>query len=186
MQRTFAIGLAALVLAAAGCARTERTTDGTTPAPSAVSVAAAATVAPVAWCHALPIGFCQAVVVTAPKATLRLAVADTDARREHGLMGVKNVPAGQGMVFVFPDGDKTRGFWMKDTLVPLDMIFVASDGTVMGTAENVAATKPGTPDAKVARRSGVGRYVIELRAGGVSAAGIEPGTHLTLPPIDAQ
>jgi uncharacterized membrane protein (UPF0127 family) len=156
-----------------------------------VLVLATTALAPAAgmeWCHAVPIGrsFCRAAVVVAPKQTLRLAVADTAARRERGLMGVKKVPNGEGMVFVFPDGDQTRSFWMKGTIAPLDMIFVRSDGIVLATAENVAATKPGTPDAKVARRSGVGRYVIELRAGGVSAAGIEPGTRLTLPEIAAR
>ena len=139
------------------------------------------------WCYAVPIRpACQAAVVAAAGQSLRLAVADNDARRERGLMGVKVVPPGEGMIFVFADGDRTRGFWMKDTITPLDMIFVASDGTVTGTAENVAATKPGTPEAKIARRSGVGRYVIELRAGGVKAAGIEPGAHLAVPYIGAQ
>jgi uncharacterized protein len=202
VRRIFATSLAVLVLAAAACARTDRVADATTgstaeartaaattgPTAAARTAAAAASPRAIAWCHSVPAGrpFCQTVVVVAPKQTLQLAVADTDARREHGLMGVKKVPNGEGMIFVFPDGDQMRSFWMKNTIAPLDMIFVRSDGIVMATAENVAATKPGTPDANVARRSGVGRYVIELRAGGAGAAGIEPGTRLALPAIAAQ
>ncbi len=82
-----------------------------------------------------------------PEGTLRLAVADTEPRRERGLMGVAAVPAGQGMLFVFPDdADVRRDFWMKDTIAPLDMIFVRRDGTISTIAANVPATKRGTPD----------------------------------------
>jgi uncharacterized membrane protein (UPF0127 family) len=142
-----------------------------------------------AWCHAVPVErtFCRALVIDAPKATLRLAVADTEARRERGLMFVAAIPPNEGMLFVFADpSDQPQEFWMKDTIAPLDMIFVRADGTVSSIAANVPATKRGTPDSKVARRSGIGRYVIELAAGRARSAGLRPGTSLTIPDLDAR
>lgn len=155
-------------------------------APSTGAVAATPFVS--VWCHAVPLGkaFCSTLVVTAPKATLRLAVADTDARREHGLMGVRAVPAGEGMLFAFPQDDALQEFWMKDTVTPLDMIFVRRDGVVTAVAADVPATKAGTPDNRIARRRGVGKYVIELGAGGAKRAGIEPGVRLPIPNVPAQ
>jgi uncharacterized membrane protein (UPF0127 family) len=141
------------------------------------------------WCREVPLerSFCRALVVDAPRGALRLAVADTDPRREHGLMGVAAVPPGEGMLFVFPEpGDQRRDFWMKDTIAPLDMIWVRADGTVSSVAARVPATKPGTPDSRVARRFGIGRYVIELGAGGAAAAGLKPGSRLVLPAQPAQ
>jgi len=140
------------------------------------------------WCRAVPVerAFCRALVIAVPAGTLRLAVADTDARRARGLMGVAVVPHGEGMLFVFPDAvDTGRDFWMKDTIVPLDMIFIRVDGTISAIAANVPASKPGTSDAAVARRAGLGRYVLELGAGGARRAGLRVGNRLTLPPLPA-
>jgi uncharacterized protein len=156
---------------------------------AALAVPAVPASAADAWCRQVPLerSFCRALVVDAPKASLRLAVADTDPRREHGLMGVAAIPAGEGMLFVFPEPtDQRRDFWMKDTIAPLDMIFVRADGTVTTVAERVPATKPGTPDDRVARRFGVGRFVIELGAGGAAAAGLRPGSRLVLPALPAR
>jgi uncharacterized protein len=111
---------------------------------------------------------------------------DTQARRERGLMGVRAVPSGEGMLFAFADGDGQHQFWMKDTLVPLDMIFVRSDGMVMAIAEKVSATKAGTPDDRIARRNGEGRYVIELASGEAERAGLDVGMRLAIPEIAAR
>jgi uncharacterized membrane protein (UPF0127 family) len=69
------------------------------------------------------------VVVHAPKADLTLEVARTEAQREYGLMNRTSLAPHTGMIFVFP-GDGPIDFWMKDTLIPLDMVFIAADGTV--------------------------------------------------------
>ncbi len=141
-----------------------------------------------AWCHAVPLerSFCRALAIEAPRATLRLAVAETEARRERGLMFVAAVPPDEGMLFVFPDADQRQEFWMKNTIAPLDMVFVRADGTVSSIAADVPATKRGTPDGKVARRNGIGRYVIELAAGGARRAGLRPGIGLIIPDLDAR
>lgn len=160
--------------------------------PAAASVppaAAAAATPPAAWCTSLPLpvddAACRVLEVRAPRRTLRLAVAANEPKREHGLMNVATVQRGEGMLFAFADGDQTRYFWMKNTIAPLDMIFVDADGTVTSVAANVPATTPGTPDSKVATRQGAGRYVIELGAGDAKRQGIARGTHLPIPDIPA-
>jgi uncharacterized membrane protein (UPF0127 family) len=129
---------------------------------------------------------CRVLEVRTRRATLRLAVAATEAQREHGLMNVPFVPAGQGMLFAFPGGDEMRGFWMKDTITPLDMVFVRGDGVITMIAENVPATPPNTPDTKVARRQAIAKYVIELGARESERIGLEPGMQLNIEAVDAK
>ncbi|MBV8154678.1 MAG: DUF192 domain-containing protein [Candidatus Eremiobacteraeota bacterium] len=161
---------------------------GNATASSTASASAAPAAGP-SYCTTLPIGtsFCEAVELDAPKARLRLAVANTEPLREQGLMGVRDVPPDQGMIFIFPDAmNVSRQFWMKDTLVPLDMVFVSAAGTITEVASNVPASTPDQSDATVAKRDGIGRYVIEVRAGGAGRAGLDPGKRLVIPPIDAR
>lgn len=173
---------------------------------TAQSPAPAATPAPQAFCTRLPLprpdlpamkvegnpvhrghaAECRVLEVRAGRTMLRLAVAATNAQREHGLMNVPFVPAGEGMLFAFPGGDELRGFWMKDTITPLDMVFVRSDGTIMMIAENVPATKPGTPDDKIARRQALAKYVIELGARESERIGLQPGMQLYIEAVDAK
>lgn len=144
--------------------------------------------APLPWCAAIPLqqGSCRPLAVSATHTTLRLAVAATEPQREQGLMFVRSVPTGQGMLFVFPDGDQPRQFWMKNTITPLDMVFVKRSGVITSIAADVPATTPGTPDSKVARRGGMGTYVIELGAGDAARLGLVTGERLTIPAVDAQ
>jgi uncharacterized protein len=126
---------------------------------------------------------CRPLEVRTSRTTLHLAVADTDPLREHGLMGVPFVPAGQGMLFAFDGGDQKRSFWMKNTITPLDMIFVNSDGIITSVAANVPATAPGTPDEQIAHREGLGRYVVELGAGEAERLGLAAGVRVIVPPV---
>jgi len=103
------------------------------------------------------------IVVHAPKATLRLQVAKTESERELGLMSVTKLPAHTGMVFVF-DRDAEIEFWMKDTLVSLDMVFLGADCVVRRVYSNVPVVPLDTPDDKIPRRDGVAKYVVELPA----------------------
>jgi uncharacterized membrane protein (UPF0127 family) len=101
-------------------------------------------------------------------------VADTPATRSRGLMGVETVPQGVGMLFVFPDppGPEGRpGFWMLDTLAPLDIAF-AADGVVVGVATMLPCPGPPCP----ITHPGVDYDVaLELAAGVLDAAGIAVG-----------
>jgi uncharacterized membrane protein (UPF0127 family) len=128
---------------------------------------------------------CRVYPLAAPKASLSLAVATSEPDRERGLMFVRDLPTRAGMIFAFPDGDLSRVFWMKNTLIPLDMVFVESDGRVTGVARNVPATTPSTPDDLVPRRSGLAAYVIELNAGEARRAGILTRGRLDLRALDS-
>lgn len=117
------------------------------------------------------------VALHAPRADLTLEVARTDSQRARGLMDRKTVPAHTGMIFVF-DSDSLVDFWMKDTLVPLDMIFVAADGTVRRVYANVPVLHAGTGDEAIPREGGTAKYVIELHAGEAAQDGIATGVKL--------
>ncbi|MGC1382008.1 MAG: DUF192 domain-containing protein [Candidatus Baltobacteraceae bacterium] len=119
------------------------------------------------------------VVVHAPQADLTLEVARTEPQRERGLMERTSVAPHTGMIFVF-DSDETLDFWMKNTLVPLDMIFVAADGTVRRVFANVPVVSPSTPDGAIPREEARAMYVIELHAGEAAKDGIAAGTRLDL------
>ena len=85
-----------------------------------------------------------------------------------------------GMLFVF-DADQQVAFWMKNTLVPLDMAFVAADGTVRKVFANVAPAPPSARDEDIPRESAAAKFVIELPAGEAARDGIVPGVKLTIP-----
>lgn len=118
-------------------------------------------------------------VVHAPKAVLTLEVARTPAQQQHGLMDRRYVAPHTGMIFVF-ERDEPVDFWMKDTLVPLDMIFVAADGMVRRVYADVPVVAPTLPDDKIPRESAQAKYVIELPAGEAEKDGISAGIELDL------
>jgi uncharacterized membrane protein (UPF0127 family) len=119
------------------------------------------------------------MVVHAPKADLTLEIARTEGQREQGLMNRHVVSPHTGMLFVF-DRDEDVDFWMKDTLVPLDMIFIAADGTVRRVFSKVPVVAATLPDEQIPREGAQAKYVIELAAGEASADGIVAGVKLDL------
>jgi uncharacterized protein len=104
-------------------------------------------------------------------------IADNDAERARGLMYRKDLPEGRGMLFDFKR-EQDVGFWMKNTYIPLDMIFIRADGTVRRIAAN---TEP------LSERSVPGggpvRYVLEVIGGTAGKLGIEPGDKVTGAPL---
>jgi len=71
--------------------------------------------------------------------TVYLEVADTEKKREYGLMNRKSMPKNHGMIFIFPKPEILR-FWMKNTLIPLDMIFL-NHGRVVAVIADVPPCK---------------------------------------------
>lgn len=117
--------------------------------------------------------------VQAPKSTLHLQVATTEGERELGLMSITNLQPHTGMIFVFEE-DGPVDFWMKNTFIPLDMVFVGADGRVRSVAANVPSTQADTPDDQIPRRHGDAKYVIELPADEATKDGIASGAHLVI------
>lgn len=117
----------------------------------------------------------QVTVGTGPEArTFTVLVADTAASRARGLQGVTVMPDGVGMLFAFdaPPGPGGRpGFWMLDTLVPLDIAF-AADGVVVGVATMTPCAARPCP----ITHPGVEYDVaLEVAAGSLTRAGVAPG-----------
>jgi uncharacterized membrane protein (UPF0127 family) len=116
-------------------------------------------------------------------ATATLEVADEVRERERGLMGRESLPAGRGMLFEFPD-EAPRSFWMKDTYVPLDIVFLDADGVVLNVES--ADPEPGVADDDLRRyrSDGPAQHVVEVERGFAAANGVEPGTGVRFADVD--
>ncbi|HEV3156045.1 MAG TPA: DUF192 domain-containing protein [Candidatus Baltobacteraceae bacterium] len=128
---------------------------------------------------------CRTLELQTSGGSLQLAVAAKEADREHGLMFVHDLPPDVGILFVFV-GESRHSFWMKNTLIPLDMLFIDAFGKVTSVAENVPASTESTPENRVATRDGFGRYVIELAAGSAKRLHLQSGSKLAIPFVDAR
>jgi len=98
-----------------------------------------------------------------------IEMAEDDAARERGLMFRVELPPDHGMLFDFHD-EQPVAFWMKNTLIPLDMLFIRADGRIANIRER---TKPG--DLSPQPSDGPVRAVLELAGGQAAARGIHPG-----------
>lgn len=109
-------------------------------------------------------------------ARFAVELADDEAERAQGLMHRESMPQSAGMLFVYPE-PRMVGFWMKNTLIPLDMIFVDSTGTVQRVHSNAV---PGdlTP---IMGGSDTILAVLEINGGLSRKLGIAPGTQLRHP-----
>ena len=95
--------------------------------------------------------------------------ADAESRRV-GLMHRESLGETDGMVFVFPE-EKVQSFWMQNTLIPLDMIFLSAERVVLGLIENAE------PLTTTSRSIGVpSKYVVEVNVGFARQQGIAAGT----------
>jgi uncharacterized protein len=100
-------------------------------------------------------------------------VVNNDAERTRGLMFRKSLPEGQGMLFDFKH-DQPVSFWMHNTYISLDMIFIGSDGRVVHIAENA---KPLSDD--LIPSTAPVRAVLEVIAGTAQKLSIAPGDRVT-------
>ncbi len=103
------------------------------------------------------------VALTAPdgstRALVKVEIVDAPSTREFGLMYRKHLDEYAGMIFVFPAPDHLS-FWMKNTVIPLDMIFADAHGKIVGTVENAEpfSERPLSVD-------GDSLYVLEVNGG---------------------
>jgi uncharacterized protein len=109
------------------------------------------------------------------KKAVSVEIAKEDAHRQRGLMFRKSMPEDEGMLFIFEDS-RPLSFWMHNTCIPLDMIFVAPDGTIVGIEENTPTLSDDTFS------SGCdARFVIEMNAGWARKNGVQAGQRVKLP-----
>ena len=113
-------------------------------------------------------------------ARFTVAVADTPQDRSRGLMFVESMPAMTGMLFVY-EREQTVSFWMKNTLIPLDMIFADASGVVQRVHENAIpgdlTAIPGGSDIQ---------FVLEINGGMAERLGIDAGTEMRHPAIPSE
>ncbi|MBU0982348.1 MAG: DUF192 domain-containing protein [candidate division Zixibacteria bacterium] len=106
-------------------------------------------------------------------ATIDLEIADTEATREVGMMYRRSMKDNQGMLFVFPV-EEPRSFWMRNTYLALDMIYVNAAGHVVTIQRNT------TPLKEIHYTSDVpALYVLEVVAGFADRVGVDVGDRLT-------
>jgi uncharacterized membrane protein (UPF0127 family) len=99
----------------------------------------------------------------------QVEMAITPEEKEHGLMFRRELPDGQGMLFDFQT-DQNVAFWMKNTYIPLDMVFIRGDGRILRIAEN---TEPLSE--RNIPSGGPVRAVLEVIGGTAKKLGIAPG-----------
>jgi uncharacterized membrane protein (UPF0127 family) len=110
--------------------------------------------------------------------TFNVELAMTPEQMAQGLMYRRQLAADAGMLFIYPAPEPTA-FWMKNTLIPLDMLFIAPDGHILNIAERtIPQTETPVPSA------GPVKAVLELNGGTAQRLGIKPGDrvrHKSLP-----
>jgi uncharacterized membrane protein (UPF0127 family) len=116
-----------------------------------------------------------------PTTTMRLGaesftleIADEDKEREIGLMNRRAMPASHGMIFVFPEEER-RSFYMKNTLIPLDIVYADADGDIVSIHQMQPLDLTGISSRAPAK------YAIELNLGTAARLGLKPGDHLDIP-----
>jgi len=106
-----------------------------------------------------------------------IEIAETDATREHGLMYRTSLAPDAGMLFDF-HAEGIRQFWMQNTLIPLDMIFVAEDGTVKTIHVNARPMDTTAISSEVPVR-----FVLEVAGGRADEIGLKPGDKMEQPRV---
>jgi hypothetical protein len=109
---------------------------------------------------------------------LRVELADTPDERSTGLMHRTSLPDDAGMLFIY-EAPRIPSFWMKNTLIPLDMIWIGADKRIVEIDADVQP-EPGVADSAL-RRYGPTvpvSYVLELNAGAAARLGLAPGSLL--------
>jgi len=105
---------------------------------------------------------------------ITVEIARTEAERAKGLMHRKNLPDGKGMIFIF-DRDQQMSFWMKNTVIPLSIAFIASTGRII----EIRDMQP--LDLSAVKSSRSVRYALEMPQGWFDRAGVKPGDVISMP-----
>ncbi|MBI1370855.1 MAG: DUF192 domain-containing protein [Planctomycetes bacterium] len=130
-------------------------------------------------CKETPTAPPDKIQVTLGGQTISLELALTEAQIEHGLMERATLDANAGMIFVFKDA-AVRDFWMKNCLIPIDVIFTDSTGRVVSIR---TMTVPDKGDALPPSYSSYwpAQFAVELNGGRAAELGIHEGDRLDLP-----
>ena len=114
------------------------------------------------------------------KYTFRVWLADTPQRQAQGLMFVRSLPDLRGMLFAYPQ-PKPLSMWMKNTYIPLDMVFIDSSGRIQQIVEQ---TTPHSLD--LIRSDAPARAVLEIAGGEARRLGLHAGQQVNHPALEAR
>lgn len=117
--------------------------------------------------------------VTLKGQTFVVELAEDDASRAMGLMYRKEMDDDKGMLFIFPDS-KPRAFWMKNTLIPLDILYFDQNHRLVSISENTPPCKNTTTRCPNYPSAGPAKYVLEINAGLSSDFGFKKGDELMI------
>ncbi len=109
------------------------------------------------------------LISAAGERKIDVEIADTDATRARGLMFRRALEADRGMLFLY-EGEQPISMWMRNTYIPLDMVFIRSDGRIQNIARN---TEPFSES--IISSSGPVSAVLEIAAGEAKRYGLKAG-----------
>jgi uncharacterized membrane protein (UPF0127 family) len=124
----------------------------------------------------------EALVITTDSGVheFMVEIADDDRETARGLMFRRSMPEDEGMLFDFKRERPAR-FWMRNTYIPLDMLFIKADGTIESIAEETTPlSEEGVPS------KGPVRYVLEINGGLSEKLGIDAGDTVSGPAIETR
>ena len=125
-----------------------------------------------AACAGSPVAARRSPAVTLDGQRISVEIAADDASREHGLMDRTSMSADHGMLFAFADS-QVRTFWMKNTLIPLDMLFFDAHRRLVTLHADVPPCK--ADPCAIYPSTAPARYVLELNAGMAAKLGVRDG-----------
>ncbi|MBP7796120.1 MAG: DUF192 domain-containing protein [Elusimicrobiales bacterium] len=116
----------------------------------------------------------KSAVMIVNRESINLEVARTEQQKELGLMFRKKLCDKCGMIFIF-DEEESRTFWMKNTYIPLDIIFLSKNMKVNKIFKNVEEYNENMSDDELPKIESYAKYVIEINAGQSEKLGIKEG-----------
>jgi len=127
----------------------------------------------------VPPGVSSAELTLPDGFVVRAELALTPETQSKGLMFREELARDKGMLFVFGVVEP-KSFWMKNTFIDLDMVFLDSELKVLRVFHRVPRSRPGQPESELARASAPAACVLELAAGSARAHRVRPGSKLKI------
>ncbi|MBN2495804.1 MAG: DUF192 domain-containing protein [Deltaproteobacteria bacterium] len=109
---------------------------------------------------------------------VRIEIARRPEQLSRGLKYRQSLPEDAGMLFIYP-ADGHRRFWMQDTYIPLDMVFIGDNRRIVGVVEN---TEPLTEEGREV--DAPSRFVLEVNAGFLKRHGVRPGSAVEIEGVE--
>jgi len=125
----------------------------------------------------LPLLSLAATLIRVNDIPLQVELAETAAERQRGLMWCTHLPDDHGMLFIQPEA-APAAFWMKNTYIPLDILYFDSDGQLIELFTNVPPCT--TPECPIYASKTAVKYILEINAGSAQRLGLQPGAKLDL------